>query len=85
MKQITQKKGQYEITTDCKTVWVNEAYFGAVGRFGKNRMDVHSRKNDSCVDCGEHDNSGAAWELFKKSMQQHHGVIISDTFKPAWI
>lgn len=83
MKQ--ERSGQYTIETDGRTVWVNHAIVGAVGRFSPIATDIHNRENNGCVDCGSHRGDAQAWVAFQLGMMSTHGVMVPDDFKPEWV
>jgi hypothetical protein len=75
----------HEVIGDGQTVWVNSGN-GAVGRFGRTRVDVHSPDNTACEDCGPvGDDKVAAWERFKLGMRTHHKVDVPERFRPTWV
>ena len=75
----------YEITTDGKTVWINDAT-GLIGRFSRLGIDVHvdgQCRGDSCVKGPFNSETGpAAWDAFKEKMLALHGVQVKDKFFP---
>lgn len=76
----------HQVLTDGQTVWVNSGEGGAVARIGRSRIDVHSTDNTSCEDCGPiGDDPQATWERFKAKVLEHHGVKVTDDFKPVWV
>ena len=74
----------YEITTDGKTVWVNSSV--CLGRFSRFGVDVHKdaegqmRSGSQCLECSQEPN----WPRFVAAMKEHHGIEVSDDYKPAW-
>lgn len=74
-----------QVLGDGNTVWVNTDA-GAIGRFSKTRIDIHSPSNTSCAVCGP---TGAdledAWLRFKKGMRVHHDIRIPEIFRPSWV
>ena len=91
----------HEIDTDGRTVWVSDGEAGAnIGRFGPLGIDIHHRidpqtldyvdgegnfHHTQCADC-RHDLQGQeAWQHFKTSMDDIHGVVLTEEHKPKWI
>ena len=74
----------YEITTDGRTVWVNSSV--CLGRFSPLGVDVHQDAEgqmaggSQCLDCCQEPD----WPRFVASMWEHHGVQVTDEYKPAW-
>ncbi len=91
MRQAT--RGQYQVLSDGRTVWVNEASGGAVARLGSfgdiAMVDVHRPlaqqcAEGECLDC-RHDLAGAeAWDYFKGSVLKHFGLTIAERHRPRW-
>lgn len=76
----------HQVLTDGQTVWVNSTESGAVARIGRSRIDVHSKDNTSCADCGPVEGDLVAiWGRFKAKVLEHHGVSIPEGFKPKWV
>jgi hypothetical protein len=69
-----------EIATNGVTVWVNREV--CIGRFGRFGIDVHTATADDCLFCTFDETTAEDWEVFKAKMKEHHGVEISDEFKP---
>ena len=76
-------KGPVEISTDGKTVWVNDPSGGLIGRLSARGIDVHAMDASHCLDCRNAPQTGA-WEAFTSSMQTHHGVTIPKSYRPKW-
>lgn len=76
----------HQVMSDGRTVWVNSIAGGAVARIGRSRIDVHSKDNTSCEDCGPVEGDLVVmWERFKAKVLEHHGVLVPDDFKPNWV
>ncbi len=75
----------YEVTTDERTVWVNDAG-GTIGRFGPMGVDVHNKTcevlagRELCADC----TTTPDWSRFVASMLATHGITIPEDFRPEW-
>lgn len=85
--------GGYQVLSDGRTVWVNEATGSAVARvscFGDLVMiDVHrplAQQCDQgeCLDCRHDLTNAAAWEYFVASVRRHFGLQIPATHRPRW-
>lgn len=77
----------HEITTDGITVWVASGENGhCLGRFGRMGIDVHQPPSDDsgreCLHCTHAPVTAKDWETFKAKMLEHHGVEVSDEYKP---
>lgn len=80
-----------EITTDGRTVWVNETTGCCIGRFSRFGLDVHRSMGEmitgagECLHCthGRPDKSG--WAVFQAMMKLHHNVHVMDRYKPDWV
>lgn len=78
------------IETDGKTVWVNGAD-ACLGRFSRFGVDVHRTLaeqlagNGQCLACTHEMADIGAWEMFQEAMKRHHGVVVSDRYRPRWL
>lgn len=72
-----------EVFSNGESVWVNGGFTGgAIGRFGRNGIDVHSEDTASCLYCTHEPTTAADWETFKREMLRHHGVVVGDAHRP---
>lgn len=69
-----------EITSDGETVWVNAPL--CLARFGKNGIDVHTADTSGCLYCTHDATRPLDWETFKAKVWEHHGIAVTDEFKP---
>lgn len=77
---------RFEITTNGTTVWVNGEQ-SLLGRFGKMGIDVHrpldaNGCDGECLYCTHEPVTERDWETFKVKMLGHHGVVVTDEYKP---
>lgn len=79
-----------EITSDGKTVWVNDAHGCCIGRFSRNGVDIHRTLAEQiegaseCLDCTHGIDSGT-WERFVAGMLEYHSVVVPDIHKPKFL
>lgn len=72
-----------EILGDGEIVWINGGPTGgAIGRFGKQGIDVHSLDTTSCLYCTHSPTSIQDWFIFQEKMLEHHGVSVPDHLIP---
>ena len=76
-----------QIDSDGVTVWVNDDTC-CLGRFGRFGIDVHHKfdpnadRNTECLHCTHTATTAEDWEIFKEKMLEHHGVTVTDKYKP---
>ncbi len=78
---------QVEIAFDGITVWVNDANGCNIARFGRFGIDVHRPLNEQategqCLYCTAGEVTKEDWETFKREVLRHHGVTVTDKYKP---
>lgn len=84
-------KPENQIISDGKTVWVNDHNGHCTGRFSKFGIDVHKSfelagmGSSECLHCTHEKPDFSGWMDFVKAMEKHHGVLISDQYKPEFI
>lgn len=85
----SETQGDFEITSDGRTVWVNANCGMCVGRFTKNHVDIHASAKEQmngvhCLDCfpSRGKSLDESWKQFKESMLTHHKVEIPEIYKP---
>jgi hypothetical protein len=75
-----------QIDTDGITVWVNDSN-GCIARFGVMGIDVHhkleeQKRQGECLFCTHAKVTAQDWDTFKAKVLEHHGVVVSDRYKP---
>lgn len=76
--------------TDGKTVWVSSHDGHCIGRFSRFGVDVHQTAeqqmsgSSECLFC-THPPTPPSWPDFVAAMHQHHGVVVPETLRPAWV
>lgn len=70
-----------EVSSDGVVVWVNWIH-GAIARFGRKGIDVHSSDTTKCLYCTQGDTTAADWETFKQAVWVAHAVEVTDEHKP---
>lgn len=89
--RITVKDLTHEITTDSKTVWVNDSQGCCIGRFSKNGIDVHHNiktqmeNSISCLDCKPGPTTIDDWRHFQTAMLAHYKIVIDDKYMPFFL
>lgn len=83
-----------QVTSDGRTVWVNDLSGVCIGRFSPYAFEVHrdlksQRTHGECLHC-EHSALPVKltrdhWERWKASMLQHYQVVVSDKHQPRWL
>jgi hypothetical protein len=82
-------RGGTEVSSDGRTIWVNDATGMCIGRFSRRGIDVHRssdaqlRGESQCLDCIHDLPFDESWDRFVESMLKHHGVTISASLKPS--
>ena len=85
------RNGPVEIWWDGRTVWVNDQSGCCIGRFSALGVDVHRTgeqqmaTGQQCLDCVHDLGPTDAWERFRTSMQQCHGVTVPPCAKPDFV
>jgi hypothetical protein len=80
-----------ETLTDGRTVWVNGPDGCCLGRFSRFGVDVHRTFAEQaaglgqCLTCTHGIADNRDWRLFQAEMQGHHGVVVSDKYRPKWL
>lgn len=78
----------YEITSDTRTVWINDSSGCCIGRFSRNGIDVHHagkvqmETGQECIACKPGPVTPGDWRTFQAAMLKHHGVVVSDHHRP---
>lgn len=86
----TLERGKFEVSTDKRVVWVNGADGTCLGRFGLWGIDIHNElrhmaEKGQCLDCTHSKPTLADWRRFVEGMKNHHGVEVSDEYRPRWV
>jgi len=80
-----------EISSDGRTVWVNSPSGMCIGRFSRFGVDVHHDTDEQvagvghCLDCAHDLPPAEAWDRFKASMLEAHGVTVEDEHRPDFV
>jgi hypothetical protein len=80
-----------QIQSDGRTVWVNDSHGYCTGRFSRHGVDVHRSAAQQemgmseCLDCIHDLEPVPAWDRFKSSMLEHHGVVVGDEHRPEFV
>lgn len=89
---VSDKKENFEIATDDRTVWINAESGMCVARFTRFGMDVHEDakaqlEGKHCLDCAMHLKGDIvkSWNRFVGSMKQFYGIDIPPRFKPKYV
>lgn len=85
IRKLGKNKRPLEVTTDGRTTWINGPNGSMLGRLSPTGIDVHGDEGASthCLDCRVPPDKNA-WEAFRASMKEHHGVEVPQSFKPDW-
>jgi hypothetical protein len=75
------REDEVEVTSDGDIVWVNTAG-GAIGRFGRNGIDIHTRDTSGCLYCTHAPTGPWDWHIFQQKMWEMHGVMVTDEHRP---
>lgn len=79
-----------QISSDGRTVWVNDQHIN-LGRFSARGIDVHATAaaqvagGGHCLMCRPGPATASDWRDFKDAMLKHHGVRISEEFRPEFL
>lgn len=86
-----------QVSSDGRTVWVNDELGGCVARLGPFRVDVHRSTQEqiatgvACSDCYVVEMLGSmakhgdkVWNDFVESVEALHGVVIDRAHRPSW-
>lgn len=74
---------EVEILSDGDMVWINGGPTGgAIGRFGKNGIDIHTLDTTGCLHCTHGPTSSADYDTFVAKMLEHHGVAVGAEHRP---
>lgn len=80
-----------EITSNGKTVWVNDDEGVCLGRFSRFGIDVHKdfagqvASDTQCLDCKAGPVNREDWERFKAGMLSFHNVTVDDSHMPGFL
>lgn len=80
-----------EVSSDGRTVWVNDKTGCNVGRFAWAGIDVHHSAQrqvelgQQCLDCKKGPTNMDDWLSFQAAMRLHHGVIVGDEHMPNFL
>lgn len=79
-------KRTISIDADGVSVWVNDSYC-CLARFGRAGIDVHKairpnkpKPETECLHCTHEKTTWHDWQHFKASVEEHHGVVVTDDF-----
>lgn len=80
---------EVEITTDGKTIWVNDE-ISCIGRFSRFGIDIHTsfkeqNSGKECLLCTHSKPNQDDWERFIEGMKKFHNVEVDNTLKPEFL
>ena len=76
-----------EVTSDGKTVWINDSNGHCVARFGPRGIDIHRPLSQQittgkqCLDCRMGMNS---WDEFLTAVKSHFNFDVPNEHRPLW-
>lgn len=73
----------FEIITDGRTVWINNAVL--LGRFSRMGIDVHVHGRCLEGSCFPGPCYLSHWQQFKELMQKHHNIEVEDKYMPHFL
>ncbi len=80
-----------QISSDGRTVWVNDATGCCIGRLGPAGIDVHRTGPEQmtvgasqCLDCAHDVPKEKMWDYFVNSMFLNHNVYVPERHRPGW-
>lgn len=88
---MTREKNKFEVISDRRTVWANDAHGTCLARFGPFGVDIHvdhaaqMRGEPQCLDCTHHKPDISAWRTFQTLVRRYHGIGIGDDHMPTYI
>lgn len=84
-------QADFEVTSDGRTVWVNNSEGTNVARFGTLGVDIHhtlakqSELGVQCLYCTHARPSPEDWQTFRAKLMELHGVHMPDFYRPSWV
>lgn len=88
LKETRKASHMILLTTDGRTVWVNDRNGHCIGRFSIFGIDIHNtfevqnQTGKECLYCTHKRTDINDWELFKTKMYELHGIEVPETCKP---
>lgn len=84
-------KGQLQVMSDSRTVWVNDNTGCCVGRFAWAGIDVHHPSDrqielgKQCLDCKKGPTTFLDWRHFQDAMFTIYATVIGDSHMPKFL